>query len=129
MKTHIEELAAQTLSQLVDFIPHIERICTEADLTTKDSFKPALTKLLEALTLFIDAVDYSKKSLKHADAAQIQEVKLHEAELVSVLEDLEKYYREDHMEYVRELVQVHLTANLQDWKEKAIPLLTANVPA
>ncbi len=125
MTAHPSDLAYETINTLTIYINQLilnigraSQNYTKKNMVTADNY---FVKALDGLDLFIQTIGAVKAALK---VGLNPKVALAEASLVSIMNDLLDAKRANNYIFLAELLEKDLIENLQEWKEKALPVLS-----
>lgn len=117
--SHPKELADETLQHISEYsiiLENLSRSCGE--LTQDPNFHGNFIRLIEGITTFTEAISEVKKILK---AVSLQSVNVLEADLLSILKDVLMSQQQNQIQYLTDLLKLHLPENLKQWRESGIP--------
>jgi hypothetical protein len=119
---HPRELAEETLQDLLTFTEHLARFSREAGQQFRDGDHPSaqLAKLFDGMKTFSEAMESSKQVLK---TGRVDAIHVVEVDLFSIMQDVLDAYHDGNHEYLVDLLEKHLPENLDQWREKTLPLL------
>lgn len=118
---HPREIVQDTLQNLLEFTPHLERY----SLKTAEAFGSPeaaqdFIKLVDGISTFTESVSGARNILRLAGN---QELNILEADLLSILKDMLDAYQKPDPAYLKDLLTEHFPANMRDWRERGLPLM------
>lgn len=119
---HPRELAEETLQSLIEFTSHLELLSRNAGAKLEAGHAPRheFMRLIDGVQTFTDALLQAKQILH---VGILEPVNVLEADLTSIFKDLVQFTESGQREYVIDLLQNHLPANLEEWRRLGIPAL------
>lgn len=119
---HPRELAEETLQSLLEFTGHLEGLSQNAGAMLQEGRPPKheFARLLDGLDTFSEALLQAKQILR---VGQLDPINILEADLASILKDLVHFTEKQQLDYVIDLLTIHLPKNLSEWRNQGIPAL------
>jgi hypothetical protein len=117
---HPREIAEDTLQSLITFSDQLERMSLLAAQELPSGGLDSYGKLIEGILTFHEALAHAKQILK---IGVLQKVTLLEADLLSIMKDLNDAREKKQMDFVIELLRDHLPACFAQWRDEGIPAL------
>jgi hypothetical protein len=119
--SHPREVAEETLQALKEFSLNLAELSrATAEIVGLTEFQPKLRALIEGIGTFMEALVTVRQILR---IGLLEPVNFLEADLASILKDIVDCIEHPNPAYLQDLMKVHLPANLDEWREKAIPEL------
>ncbi|MGZ3708385.1 MAG: hypothetical protein ACXWPM_06130 [Bdellovibrionota bacterium] len=119
--SHPREIAEETLTTLVEFSRGLAGVSRAvAAHVMEEGFNWDLTKLLEGLTSFSDAMLMVRQIMR---IGVMPEINVLDAELTSVLRDIVVSQERRDPLYLKDLLGEHLPKVLEDWAKDGIPFI------
>jgi hypothetical protein len=119
---HPQFLAYESLEDLVDYCPHLMGSCQKVAYLIRQEadFFAVFLELIDQLEIFVQTVQMTKRILK---AYKINELAILEADMVSILRDLQFAVQAKNEGFIADLLENQMTKNMEAWKEKGLPLM------
>jgi hypothetical protein len=118
---HPKELAQEILKDTLDFTLVLVGLSEKtAENLGKPDFYPYLTRLVDGIGYFTDAITQAKKVLK-VEAFQVTDVL--EADLLMTLKRLLQLQQQGQQVQMPDLLRQHLQPNFAQWRSVGIPAL------